>query len=169
MPDEIEGKPLTNRRRYPQSYMSLAELLSGSGDLDTEPRNQNATAGILDRFRIAVEAWTYRRSRLYGLLCESRSFLRRIREILGSPIYSEGVDAGPVFRRCEDGSFRVNTQTLARTQDMLRIAKERPISALLDLRLVAQGWDRGAEWGLSHSHSRNARSSREETSCSDQW
>jgi hypothetical protein len=162
-----DAKPVTDPRRGLQSYMSLAELLSGNGASDNEPMSQNANVGTLDRFRLAVEAWIYRRPRLYGLLCESHSFLHRIREVLGSQIYSDGVDGGQVFQRCEDGGFRVNSRTLARTQDTLKIAREARISALLDLRLIAQGWEQGAEWGLLHSHRNKERSSQQETSVSD--
>lgn len=118
--------------------------------LSSELLSRNPIARFVFRGRLAFETWIYRRPRLYGFLCETRSYLHRIRAVLGSRVYSQGLAGGLLFRQCE-GGFLLNHQTLGCIEDMQRIASERPELSLSDFDLLMQGWNLGAEWVLQKS------------------
>ena len=149
------------QREAHQTHTLLFRQISDSDRrqfFGNELSSRSPTARLLFRVRIAVETWIYRRPRLYGFLCETRSYLRRIRAVLGSPVYSQGLAGGLLFRQCE-GGFCVNHQTLGCIEDMQRIADENSELSLLDFDLLMQGWNLGVEWGLQKSRTDTERRS----------
>jgi len=149
------------RRESHQTHTPLFQQISDSDRrqfVGNELSSRNPIARFVFRVRIALEIWIYRRPRLYGFLCETRSYLHRIRAVLGSRVYSEGLAGGLLFRQCE-GGFSLNHQTLGCIEDMQRIANGRPELSLSDFDLLMQGWNLGVEWVQQKSRMDNERQS----------
>jgi len=81
-------------------------------------------------------------------VCELRSFLRRIHALGLLRSSRHLVDFGPAFERDQNGSLRYCKQTLACSEDTLRINESRPWLTALDCELFVRGWRQGAEWTL---------------------
>lgn len=89
-----------------------------------------------------------RGSLIREILRECCSLPRRIGTIYATKLYRRGVHFGSL--RCQQYQ-RSNAMTLACMRDTQRISESRPWATSLDLALFVDGWQQGAEWGLSQS------------------
>ncbi len=137
-----EGDPGTIPE--PRSNNPLPCLALPDGRCDTACQRERPKG----RLALAILRALYQRRLLYGWLCELRSFWYRTTAKPGLAVYRWGLDVGPVFQERESGGFQLCKQSLACIRDMQQVFAERPES-LADLQLFLEGWDRGAEWGLS--------------------
>jgi hypothetical protein len=147
--------------RIDQQTIPLADTALGNGHLDSgrHKRRSKAHAAILRALS--------RYPLLYGWLCELRTCLRRIVSISELEIYRNGLPSGPAFQIDETGNLRLCKQTLACIQDSQQLTQDHQGRlSLLDVRLFVEGWNRGAEWGLSNARSQNSAQQQSQDSAS---
>jgi signal transduction histidine kinase len=90
--------------------------------------------------------WLRQVALLTQLAHETRNFHHRIATTLRSRLFDRGVDLGPIHERLFDGSYRECSETRARTEDMLRLANQKPHLTCLDTDLFVSGWNAGARF-----------------------
>ena len=95
---------------------------------------------------LATPPMSYRFPLLTQLARETHNFRHRIRATLQTRLFERGVDLGPLCQKHADGSYRPCNETHARTEDTLRLCRERPWLTVLDSELFLEGWTMGAQF-----------------------
>ena len=139
----------------PRPYCGLP-----TGDYQVGRHSGSFHRTAIEMLRASVAGWLYRRPLLYGLLRESRNYLRRIAapaELRAAYRHPFGdLSFGPVFEEVETRYLRLCMKTQACIRDTQQSTQIKKSDSLLDLQLFVAGWKQGAEWGLSEVRNRDS-------------
>jgi len=90
--------------------------------------------------------WLSQRALLIQLARESRNFRHRIVATIQARLFDRGVDLGPLCHKDVHGHYLRCSDTRARSDDTLRLYKERPWATILDAEMFLAGWTSGARF-----------------------